>query len=486
MSRVSFLTPPAGNALGLEMITMLEPLGLICIAGALQECGHECQVLDLRIESSSGWLAKLESFAPQVIGVQCNFTSDRCRTAALIIELKRKFPASLLVVGGHDASRDPGWFVKAGCDVVVIGDGEEVMPSLVFAWQETRSLSSVAGIAYMGPEAVVRTRPASARRNVDELPYPARRLIRDYEKHYYSSYLKPTALLETARGCPFRCNFCSVWKFHGGTFREKSVERIIRELRDINSPNVFITDDIFWMNARRDKDLAHAILEAGIHKHFIMQTRTDVIARSPDLVELWTKCGKLTVFLGLERVDDDGLKSVNKRNTAANNDRAIEVLAKLGVGYMPNFIVDPQWDREDFSKLRDWLTSTGSYNSGFSILTPLPGTDLWDEVADRVNTDNWELFDLEHTVLPTRLPLEEFYREYAGLWRHALDLRRQTKSSMRGKLKLAVGVASGRVKPSHLRKAVEVGKALSRPESFLRAHEPASGALAEASPSVSE
>lgn len=470
MSRVSLLTPPAGNALGLEMITMLEPLGLICVAGALQDSGHDCQVLDLRIEGGKAWLDKARRFDPHIIGVQCNFTSDRLRAAALTEELGKQFPKALLVVGGHDASRDPEWFLAAGCDAVVIGDGEEVMPSLVREWQDSGALGRVPGIAFMDSGRAVRTPPARARATADDLPYPARHLIRHYAQHYYSSYLKPTALLETARGCPFRCSFCSVWKFHEGRFREKSADRIMRELQDIAAPNVFITDDIFWMNSKRDEELAQAILDAGIRKHFIMQTRSDVIARAPELVRKWSQCGKLTVFLGLEKVDDDGLRSVNKRNSVANNERAVEILQSLRIGYTPNFIVDPGWNRCDFRKLRDWISATGSFNAGFSILTPLPGTDLWDEVGERVDTSNWELFDLEHTVLPTALPLEEFYAEYAGLWRHGLEVRQQARGSWRGRLKLAYGVATGQIKPAHLRKAVEVGRALSRPESFLRAH----------------
>ena len=63
----------------------------------------------------------------------------------------------------------------------------------------------------------------------------------------------------------------------------------------------------------------------------------------------------------------------------------------------------------------------GAYNSGFSILTPLPGTDLWDAAKKNVTTHEWEMYDIVHTVLPTKLPLDEFYAEYSALWQHALE-----------------------------------------------------------------
>ncbi|NIM63412.1 MAG: B12-binding domain-containing radical SAM protein, partial [Acidobacteria bacterium] len=74
-----------------------------------------------------------------------------------------------------------------------------------------------------------------------------------------------------------------------------------------------------------------------------------------ELIELWKECGNLTIFLGLEKIDDAGLASVNKSNTAANNDRAIEIVQEAGVGYAPNFIVDPDWELEDFEKLKRWI-----------------------------------------------------------------------------------------------------------------------------------
>jgi radical SAM superfamily enzyme YgiQ (UPF0313 family) len=262
-----------------------------------------------------------------------------------------------------------------------------------------------------------------------------------------------------------------VWKFHESTFREKSPARVVAELQQIDAPNVFITDDIFWINIKRARELARALVDSGIKKHYTIQTRTDIICKFPQIIEQWRECGRMTIFLGLEKVDDEGLSSVNKSNTAANNDEAIRILQDLDVGYTPNFIVDPSWDHADFDKLKRWIDKTGAYNSGFSVLTPLPGTDLWDEVQDQVVTEDWELFDIAHTVLPTKLPIDEFYREYAGLWRHTLDVRYKLQGRMRVYAGLMLALASGAVTFTALRKGMRFGLSkLSDPDSFLRAH----------------
>ncbi len=483
--RVSFLKPPIGGIIGLEMITFVEPLGLECVAGSLELEGHRCQIVDLRIEGVEKGLRKARDFAPQIVGIQCNFTTERYRMMRIVRRVKELLPEALLVVGGHDASRDPNWFRREWIDVVAIGDGEEIMPLLVRAVERGSGLEQVPGLLLNSPRAGAAdggtfTGPAPARRDIDELPMPARHLIADYAPEYYINFRRPLALMETARGCPFKCNFCSVWKFHESTFREKSPERVVRELEQITAPNVFLTDDIFWVNVRRGRALAEAIKASGIRKHYTLQTRSDIITKFPDLVAQWRDCGQMTVFLGLEKVDDAGLKSVNKSNTAANNDLAIEILQDLGVGYTPNFIVDPDWSKEDFDRLKRWIDRTGSYNSGFSVLTPLPGTDLWDEVKGELVTEDWELFDITHTVLPTKMPLEEFYRELAGLWRHAVDLRYQLKGRLKVQLGLLAALASGRVTPSALRKGMRMGNVLGRPGPFLRAHRESSGRFAVA------
>src|SRR6185295_3273546 len=384
--KIAFLKPPIGGILGLEMLTFVEPLGLECVAGGLEEAGHECLILDFRLEGTDAGLEKCRRFAPDVVGLQCNFTTERNRTLRLVHSVRRLLPGAFLIVGGHDASREPDWFTDPAIDAIVVGDGEEVMPQLLDALARGGDLEKVPGLALHRNGGTLSTGAAPARRDLDTLPMPARHLIKDYAPHYYINFRKPLALMETARGCPFKCNFCSVWKFHESTFREKSPERVVAELQAIEADSIFITDDIFWLDVNRGRELAKQIQAAGIKKYFTVQTRTDIICRHPELIEQWKGCGNLAIFLGVEAIDDEGLDAVNKKNKAINNARAIDILKELKVGFTSNFIVDPAWDRDDFAKLRNWIASTGAYNSGFSVLTPLPGTDLWDTARREVTT----------------------------------------------------------------------------------------------------
>jgi hopanoid C-3 methylase len=464
------LKPPIGGILGLEMLTFVEPLGPISIAGGLEAEGHECRIFDLRLDGEEAGMARCMEFAPDVVGLQCNFTTERNRTLRLAERVRRELPGAFVLLGGHDASREPEWFLRAAVDAVAIGDGEEVMPPLVDALERGADPARVAGLLLNRPGGPLATGAAPMRDDLDTLPMPARHLISHYAPSYYINFRKPLALMETARGCPFKCNFCSVWKFHHSTFREKSPQRVVAELQQIDAPNVFITDDIFWLDVRRGEELARQIRAAGIKKFFTVQTRTDIICKFPHLIEMWKECGQLSIFLGLESVTDEGLDAVNKSNTAANNARALAILKELGVGFTPNFIVDPAWDRDDFTRLREWIEETGAYNSGFSVLTPLPGTDLWDTARHQVTTHDWEMYDIVHSVLPTRLPLDEFYEEYSRLWRHVLDVRYRMRGRVRTYVTLGAALATGKVSLGAVRKGMNIAKVFSKPETFLRAH----------------
>ena len=468
--RISYIKPPIGGILGLEMLTFVEPLGLECVAGALEGQGHQQQIVDLRLEGYEEGLSKCQSFDPDLVGIQCNFTTERYRTLKLYEEIRRRMPKAKVIVGGHDASRVPEWFVEKGMEIVVVGDGEDVMKLLVETLANGGDLSKSPGLYIKQGNETLNTGHAPARGELDELPLPARHLIKDYAPEYYINFRKPLALMETARGCPYVCNFCSVWKFHERTFREKSPKRVVEELKQIEADNLFVTDDIFWLNTRRGFEMAKEIQEAQVRKFFTVQTRTDLICRHPELIEEWKKCGNLAIFLGVESVSDAGLKKINKKNKVDNNRRALEILKELNVGFTSNFIVDPAWGYEEFEQLREWIRKMGAYNSGFSVLTPLPGTDLWAIMEKEVNTRNWEMYDIIHSVLPTKLPLDDFYEEYAKCWRTAMEVRYEHRGRLKTYVSMVGAVATGKVTLGSLKKGMNIAKVFSNKSTFLEAH----------------
>ena len=116
------------------------------------------------------------------------------------------------------------------------------------------------------------------------------------------------------------------------------------------------------------------------------------------------------MFLGVEAIDEEGLKKYRKRVTLSKNFEALEFARSLGIMVAINIIADPDWDRHQFEVIRQWCLEIPEIVN-ISVNTPYPGTESWLTESRRLTTRDYRLFDIQHAVLPTRLPLAEFYEE---------------------------------------------------------------------------
>lgn len=156
------------------------------------------------------------------------------------------------------------------------------------------------------------------------------------------------------------------------------------------------------------------------------------------------------MFLGVEAVDEAGLAKYRKRISLGENFEALEFARSLGITVAINIIADPDWDREQFAALREWCLEIPEIVN-VSVNTPYPGTETWHTEARRLTSHDYRLFDIQHAVLPTRLPRREFYREllttqrvlYAKHlnWRTAPGLAREAlKLLLRGQTNFVRGM----------------------------------------------
>jgi hypothetical protein len=116
------------------------------------------------------------------------------------------------------------------------------------------------------------------------------------------------------------------------------------------------------------------------------------------------------MFLGIEAIDEEGLKHHRKRVNLGENERALAVARELGLVVAINIIADPDWDERRFALVREWAATVPEIVH-LTVNTPYPGTESWLTEARRLTTLDYRLFDVQHAVLPTRLPLRRFYEE---------------------------------------------------------------------------
>jgi len=410
----------AASTFGGEDVSLFEPLALEYLAAAVK-ADHDARILDLRLDHDLR--GTLERFRPDVVGITA-YTVHVNTVRGLFDETKRWNPETLTVVGGHHATLLPADFDRASIDVVVMGEGVASFREIVARRERGRALTGIPGTAVRGPEGLSYSSPRPLL-DLDALPLPERSLTAPYREHYYCDWMRPLASMRTSTGCPFRCSFCALWKLAGGRYLRRRPEAIVDELATIEQEFVFFADDESLVDARRMMDLARRIQAAGLRKRFFLYGRSDTIARHPDLVEAWKRIGLERVFVGLEFATDANLQYIRKSSTAKDNDAAVRVLQSLDIEIYASFIVRPEFDRGDFAALRAYCRQLGLSYASFAVLTPLPGTDLFEEVRDRLITHDYDYFDFIHTLLPTTLPLRDFYAEYCDLYRKAVSPMKQ-------------------------------------------------------------
>ena len=399
---------------GFRLAAMPEPLGLEILAAALP--GHDVRILDMRC--GDGLEAAVSDFAPDMVGVTA--LTPEVYAAADVLERVKKVSSEIFtVVGGIHASLMSADFFLPAVDAIVVGEGEAVLAELVRAAEAGEDLAGVPNLIYRDGTGQFRpTGKVIAEQDLDSSPLPRRDLTAAHRQEYYFLFDRPDVSMVTGRGCPYRCNFCSVWQFYGGRTRMMCPERVVEEVKAVQTDHITFVDDNFLLNWRREDRIADLIRSEGITRRYSMECRTDSIVRHPELVSKWVDIGLYAVLLGLEG-SDETLASVNKGNDVATNDRAIAILQDHGVVIWGAFIVDPSWDVDDFARLRDYVHSRGITHTQFTVLTPLPGTELYHQRAHDLVTSDYRCFDCLHAVTETRLPREEFYRQYAELYRQA-------------------------------------------------------------------
>jgi radical SAM superfamily enzyme YgiQ (UPF0313 family) len=442
---------------GFTRIARPEPLALEILASCLE--GHDVRIADLRAGEDLGHV--LQEFEPQVVGVT-GYTIHAPRMLTICQEVKAHNSLITTVAGGHHASLSPEDFDVPDVDYIVIGEGERTFQELVDALETGQDVTQIDGIVHRQHGAQVATPPRELIADLDDTPLPRRELVDRYRSDYFFQFWSSPALIETARGCPYKCTFCSVWKFYQGKCRFKSAERVVAEVERVNEEVVCFTDDNFLQDMRRAEKIESLIRETGLKFRYWLQARSDSIVRRPDLIEKWADIGLSTILIGFEKFREEEMTDLNKRNTVATNEEASRILRANGIDIWGAFIVDPLWERADFDALIEYVRKLHISFPQFTVLTPLPGTQLFQEKLHTLTTHDYELFDFLHSVLPTKLPLPEFYENMARLYSNTAMTVEELKRKLR----------SGDIPHSSLRRIKGVLSELTCKESYLHTLEP--------------
>jgi len=392
-----------------RLFLCLEPLGLELVAQASREAGHKVKLIDLQVESAKDYFRIIKSWRPNAVAFSCNYLANVPEILDLAKATKLNAPDCFIFVGGHSASfiaRDLLAHAEGAIDCVLRGEGEAVTPLLLTAVENDRaSIGQVPGAITLDIEGP----PPVYMQSLDEL-FPARDLLRKRRK-YFMGFMDPCASIEFSRGCPWDCSFCSAWTFYGRKYRLVSPDKAVDDLARIEEPGVFIVDDVAFIQPEHGIAIGEEILKRGIKKKLYLETRGDVLLRNKEVFAFWKRIGLEWIFVGLEAIDENGLKKYRKRTTLDKSFEALEFARSLGIQVAVNIIADHDWDESRFEIVRQWCLESPEIVN-ISINTPYPGTESWITESGRVTTKDYRLYDINHAVLPTFLPLLRFYEEF--------------------------------------------------------------------------
>ena len=305
-------------------------------------------------------------------------------------------------------------------ELVVRGEGEGAMETLLDVWKggyleaTDAQYATVPNLSWKDASGrVIHNATAPWLTDLDALPVPDFSLADGTADCVMGG--RKTVMVQTSRGCPFDCSFCSVTGMFGRKFRYRSVESILTELRRYDRPDhfVFFCDDNFTANPRRARELLEAMIAEGFQFQWSTQVRTD-LGRDPELVSLMKRAGCHTVFIGFESVNPQSLAEMKKNQSLADIREAIDVIQGAGIHIHGMFVFGFDADNRDtveatvtFARERK-LTSVQ-----LLILTPLPGSQLYEQLSagGRITSFDWELYDTHHVVYrPARFTPYELQR----------------------------------------------------------------------------
>jgi radical SAM superfamily enzyme YgiQ (UPF0313 family) len=333
-----------------------------------------------------------------------------CATYAYDVAKKFKARGKRVIMGGIHASLRPEEALSH-VDTIVTGEAEKLWPE-VLRDLERGKLKERYDAAGFPPMA--------------EIPVPKWNASR--ADHYLFHQI------QTTRGCPFRCKFCSVPDISGQDFRFKPVERVVAELLALPKAKgpiargkpLYVVDDNFISRVKYTKDLLRAmapLAREGKIPGWSAETTLNVAA-DEEMLDLFQAAGCATLIIGFESVTEASLAAMDKPvNFCLTYQEAVERIHARGMTVIGNFIVGFDTDtRGVFKQTLDFIQKTGIIYPFFSILTPMPGTNLFDEykAAGRLFHEKWELYDTRHVVFePRHMRVDELMDGYVWLYEQA-------------------------------------------------------------------
>lgn len=365
------------------------PLGLMYLASYLRSSqpDHEIELLDLRCHRKPLELLveRLDGMKPDIVAISA-LTAEGETLHRIAAIAKEHDPDSVVIVGGPHITACTSYVGEDGnIDVLVMGEGEETFVELVTAVQEGTGFRGIPGTAVLVDGRVEWGPARELIQDLDIIPYPAWDLvdIDVYSRFGRTGNVKRGRFLPlfTSRGCPFRCYYCC--NVFGKTYRTRSAENVIGEVREIvdrfDVRDIEILDDIFNLDLERAKTICRGILDLDLLIAFPNGVRADRLDH--ELICLLAEAGTTNMAVAIETSSQRLQKKIGKNLDVDRVKQAVVWANEEGIMTVGYFMLGfPTETREEMLDTIEFAVNMDLFFASFFIVTPNPGTPLWDQV----------------------------------------------------------------------------------------------------------
>jgi anaerobic magnesium-protoporphyrin IX monomethyl ester cyclase len=389
--RILLVNPPVGFSyynIGLRR----PPLSLAYLASVLID-KHDVSIVDFSTGKDKWKRYRYNDF--DVVGISAD--TVRFPISLRIARRAREQGATIVMGGPHVSFRDTEALSSGLVDYVVRNEGEYSFRSLIDYLCDDATLDSVRGVSYLDSSGtVVRAPDAPFITDLDSLPFPSRELL--HLMHYNERMNgRPMTTLITSRGCPFNCNFCASSEFFGIRWRTRSVDNIMAEIellyKEYGYRALCFVEDNFTMDTERAIELSERIRAKNWDLIWEAWSRVDTIVKHPEMISTMARSGFKWTFVGFESGSQEVLDGYGKKTNTDDAFRAMEILDRNGVQATGAFILGAVNDTErTINETIRFAKALNPRKVQFSILTPYPGTRLYERVKDRLLSPDWDKF----------------------------------------------------------------------------------------------
>lgn len=411
---------PTSKYSGIGGYPPIFPLGLGYIAAILEQ-NHDIKVIDNEIEKleNNSLMKHISKIDPEIVGITSE--SFRFSRAIEIADMIKQINENIIVViGGPHSNVWPDYPLKYNCfDVSVYGEGEKTVVELWDKIEKGESFKDVKGIAYKKKDEIIINPRRDPIKNLDELPFPARHLfpMNKYPRKDFDLSVSPVDSINTSRGCPFSCNFCSSKVVFGNKYRSRSPKNTTDEIEllisDYGAKGIYVREDIFTVNKRRVSGICNEIKERGLDFKWACESRVDTI--NEEMLRSMKNAGCEVIWFGVEKGSQKMLDYLNKRITISQIREAFKLCKKNGIRAGASFMIGiPGETMDDVYQTIDFACKLDPDFAWFNIFNGTPTSPMYEYVVQNKLYSK----DIGHGVL--LIKTDEFDREkLEGIQRYA-------------------------------------------------------------------